>query len=378
MNDFFDNIEDIEIHNTSVVLDNIRNHEFCIYYDSGFFGVFDLSLEQFIKVFKNRLDAVCLSTEENIKYTIIECSYDYSMVAISSSVVVRIYVHNSFKTVEDACLLLDAFDVFRNKPNINKFCVSVVYINSSKSCNISLDVDPNDLFYLFKWNEFVSEWTSDCFKNFSHIINKLTDNKFSSDDYDIYITKRYRRFRYDLIQNGIYDLNRIFNDNLSDGTLTDVLQIPKCRIHRKRTKHIDDSMCDDEIFSEDFLKRHKMNIKKLLRLFTTDDLMISYSINEYLIGQCNFFMWRNINYDKYERPMKDFIANYRQLSKQTSYRCFLGCTSCATIIEHKGEELLSCCFHLGNILVDDKIYLINVNFCGKPNLTVKIIRQLFH
>ena len=194
MSDFFDNIENIEVHNTSVVLDNIRNHEFCIYYDSGFFGVFDLSLEQFIKIFKHKLDAVCLSTEENIKYTIIDCGYDYSMVATSSSVVVRLYVHNSFKTVEDACLLLDAFDVFRNKPNINKFCVSVVYINSSESRNISLDVDPNDLFYIFKWNEFIGEWTSECFENFSHIINKLTDNKFSSDDYDIYITNRYRRF----------------------------------------------------------------------------------------------------------------------------------------------------------------------------------------
>ena len=377
MNDFFDNIENIEVHNTNVVLDNIRNHDFCVYYDCGFLDVYNLTLEQFIKVFKNKLDAVYLSTEENIKYTIIEYKFDYSMVASSSSFVVHLYVHNSFQTVEDACLLLDAFDVFGNKLNIREFCVSVMYINLSGCCNFSLDVSPNDLFYLFKWNEFIGEWTSECFENFSHIINKLTDNKFSSDDYDIYITNRYRRFHCYLVENEIYDLNRIFNDNLSAGTLTDILQIPECRIHRKRTKHIDDSMCD-EILSEDFPKRHKMNIKKLLQLSTTDDLMICYSINEYLIRQCNFFMWRNINYNKYERPLKDFIENYRQLSKQTSNRRFLGCTSSATIIEHNGEDLLSCCFHLGNILVDDKIYLISVNFCGKPDSTVKTIRQLFH
>ena len=203
MSNFFDNIKDIEVHNTSVVLDNSWNNQFYITYSSNLLDVCDLTLKQFIKVFKHRLDAVSLTTEENIKYTIIEYKFNYNIVAISSSFVVRICVHNSFQTVEDVCRLLDAFDIFRYKLNIdNNFC-SVLYINTLQS---------NDLFYKFKWNEFVGERTSECFKIFSNIIDKLTDNKFSSDDYIIYITNRYQK--------------------------------------------------------------HKMNIKKLLQLSTTDDLFL--------------------------------------------------------------------------------------------------------
>ena len=373
MDDFFDNIDNIEIEDNIKIEDNTvvseytRNYEFLISYNYQLLEKTNLNINQLLKIFEHNLDVVSLRNGDSIKYTIIECKTSYDVWNGQNTIIIRLYVHNKFDNIPDACSCLDAFYIFKNKPDLDKLETTVIFVDQyEKDVRYRMDI--------FRWNEFASgEYKN--YSDFLRIIQKLIDSTedFDEDDaaIDNYITNRYNIIPNNIIQNHVFLHNKIFNQNLHLGKLPDKLKAYKPLYHKRNEKPIVDPY-SLEIFDSEFLTKHKIDIRKLLQLSSSDNFKISFSLskrNNYTDNQ-NVYMWNGIDYD-YQPVMKMFVDNYKQLIGQKPN------DNIALNVLY--SDCISCCFYLGNILSSENntVYLVSVDFYGKQDYVVSILNQLF-